>query len=457
MCGIFGQINKHKQGKFNFPAFTTLGIANDSRGGDSCGIFIDGKTEYGIDKTKLFVNFMENSQLLKSTVKCHIALGHCRKASIGKIDIERAQPIVIRNDKDEIEFVVIHNGTIHNYKELAQKYIPNVNIKDMSDSQVMAHIFYYTGFDVLNEYCGGAVFVIVDYRSNDPKIYAFKGQSKMYFTSVNETEERPFYFTITKQSFYFSSIYTWLQPFATSDIYTLESNKVVLIENNNTYLHQSIDRSQCTQVSYKYTQSSLYHTCAYYNEYDSYCDTNHQTLSSLSTCKQLKVNPYGLYQFNNDEYAHGCFYVKPGGTVGYDVNSMYLAFWHGILLKNRSCFDFLSRFCTKSKIKGTTLGYIIPQTLDMLSFHPNCTYQNGDFYIYERLDYNKEVPYQGDLQYICDNFVYIIENGVITDCKTADSISDLRQTYTENLQFKLDSNFFNKLIIQECNKHEDKC
>ena len=49
MCGIFGHISLEKKKKFNFPLFATLGIHNDTRGGDSCGIFIDGKSEYGTD------------------------------------------------------------------------------------------------------------------------------------------------------------------------------------------------------------------------------------------------------------------------------------------------------------------------------------------------------------------------------------------------------------------------
>lgn len=454
-CGIFGQINKHKQGKFNFPAFTTLGIANDSRGGDSCGIFIDGKTEYGIDKTKLFVNFMDNSQLLKATKKCHIALGHCRKASVGNIDLQRAQPVVIRNDKDEIEFVVIHNGTIYNYKKLAKKYIPNVNIEGMSDSQVMTHIFYHTGFDVLNYYCGGAVFVIVDYRSGEPEVYAFKGRSKMYYTSTNDTEERPFYFTITNQTFYFSSIYGWLQPFATSTIYTLESNTVVSIRDNDTYIHQKIDRSKCIQSTYStYTQQSLQYTYGYCDDYDSHYYPNYTQRFQTNTGKKIKVNPYGLYQFDNNEYVHGCHYIQPDGTIGYNHNAMYMSFWHGVLLKNKKCFDFLSQFCIKSKVQDKTLGYVIPQTLDLLSFHPSCDYQNGDFYIYERLNYNLDQPYQGELQYVCDNVIYIVEDGIITDCKEVDSSESLRKCYTENLQFKLDTNFLNQVIINECNKQK---
>ena len=456
-CGIFGQINKTKQGKFNFPAFTTLGIANDSRGGDSCGIFIDGKTEYGIDKTKLFVNFMDTSNLLKSTTKCHIALGHCRKASVGQIDLQRAQPVVIRNDKNEVEFVVMHNGTIHNYKELANLYIPDINIEGMSDSQVMAHIFYYTGFDVLNKYCGGAVFVIVDYRSKKPKVYAFKGKSKMYYTSANETDERPFYFTITKQAFYFSSIYAWLQPFATSEIYTLESNTIVSICDNDTYVYQTIDRSKCTQIAASpYTHQSLTNAYAYYDDYDAYNYGCYRQQNELCTLKKISVNSYGLYQFNNNEYVHGCHYVQPDGSVGYSNNAKYLSFWHGVLLKNKLCFDFLSNFCIKSKIKSGSLGYIIPQTLDLLSYHPGCDYKNGDFYIYERFDYNVEAPYQGELQYLGDNVIYIIEDGIIIDCRTADSNEKLQQVYTENLQFKLDTNLLNQVIINECNNKQEK-
>ena len=84
MCGIFGIINP-KEMKFDSVTFNMLGFHNDSRGGDSCGIFIDGKFEYGTDKLKLYQNFYATSKLLKTTKKCKIALGHCRKASVGGV------------------------------------------------------------------------------------------------------------------------------------------------------------------------------------------------------------------------------------------------------------------------------------------------------------------------------------------------------------------------------------
>ena len=453
-CGIFGQINKYKQGKFNFPAFTTLGIANDSRGGDSCGIFIDGKTEYGVEKTKLFSNFMSTSNLLKTTKTCHIALGHCRKASIGSIDLQRAQPVVLKNDNDEIEYVVLHNGTIHNYKELAQKYIPNIDIKDMSDSQVMARIFYYTGFDVLSEYNGGAVFVIVDYRHKEPVIYAFKGSSKVNTTSQINTTERPFYFTTINNSLYFSSIYEWLQPFTTNTIFTISDNVVVQIKNNDVHTHQIIDRSNCIQTAVTKTYTTPYsYTCPEYDYYSRYT-TFSKTSNNATNGQEIKPNVHGLYELTyNHELIHGSYYIQLDGKIGYAQGAMYLSFWHGLLLKNKRCFDFLENFSTKSEIQPNMFGYIIPQTLELLSFHPTCEYRNDDYFIFERQDLDKIEVFQGDLCYIADDYVYIIENGIIVDCKVQNPQSDLRQLYTENLSFKVDTNKLNEIIIKECEKN----
>lgn len=49
MCGIFSIINS-KPRKFDYTTFCVLGVNNDSRGGDSCGVFIDGLWEVGVDK-----------------------------------------------------------------------------------------------------------------------------------------------------------------------------------------------------------------------------------------------------------------------------------------------------------------------------------------------------------------------------------------------------------------------
>ena len=106
-CGIFGIINT-KKSPFDYTTFSVLGINNDSRGGDSCGVFIDGQVEYGVDKQKLFEDFMYDSVLVQTTEECQIAFGHCRKASVGKVALETAQPVCIynsNNDKRYYDFI----------------------------------------------------------------------------------------------------------------------------------------------------------------------------------------------------------------------------------------------------------------------------------------------------------------------------------------------------------------
>ena len=60
MCGIAGIINKTPR-NFDYSTFCTLGISNDTRGGDSCGIFIYGKYECVVIDDKFFSYFFLGS------------------------------------------------------------------------------------------------------------------------------------------------------------------------------------------------------------------------------------------------------------------------------------------------------------------------------------------------------------------------------------------------------------
>ena len=255
MCGIFGIINSEKK-NFDYQTFCTLGICNDDRGGDSCGVFIDGKYEYGVNENKLFSDFYRKSKVIQEARTCNIALGHCRKASIGAINEKTAQPVIIEED-GVIKFVVIHNGTIYDYIELAKRYIPNVDITGMTDSQVMARIFYYAGYDVLKEYSGGAAFVIVDYRQEKPEIMMFKGASLVSLTSQVPTEERPLYLVYGGGTLIFSSISKFLRTKKKYEtLYTCPHNKLCRINDNGELEEvQAYDRSEMYQFRYSYSAS----------------------------------------------------------------------------------------------------------------------------------------------------------------------------------------------------------
>lgn len=244
MCGLFGIINKRKK-LLDKRAFITLGCINDNRGGDSCGIMIDGKVEKGFEKDdKYFQNWYPKSKLLAKITECHVALGHCRKASVGCKTEKEAQPVCIRNSEGKILFCLIHNGTIYNYKELAEKYIPKINIEGMTDSQVMAYIFYSKGYDVLKEYEGAGAFVIQDYRNN--KTYIFRGKSLSSSICKTPEEERPLYFVETGNSVIFSSIFSVLQGlYYDKVVYDMPSNVLLECDGHILYTVKEYNRENC--------------------------------------------------------------------------------------------------------------------------------------------------------------------------------------------------------------------
>lgn len=409
MCGIFGQINT-KYDDFDYKGFTTLGIINDVRGGDSVGIFIDGKTHYGVDKMKHFEDFMCASKLLDKTQKCRIAFGHCRKTSVGTTSLETAQPVVIRK-KGVVEYVLMHNGTIHNYEDLAKKYIPDVKIDGMSDSQVMARIFYAGHYEAIEEYNGGAVFAILDYRrgTTNPLVLFFKGASKKSEYCKSVEEERPLYFTCNKDTMYFSSIDSILQPMLKKeDVYTFGENILYEYEAGEIYEYQKFDRSLCCQN--KITTKTLA-TCNNYSygqysfedlddSYGSYGNDNLSNSCSTQYTEYMYPEPYNTefpsfaafaniprielyrevetgkdlmyYQKFKYNLLHGGLYISGAGIVyrkKESYNEQYW-FWQGILLKNKKCFDYLLRIQKELNCDETDLSGGWPELISCLSALP---------------------------------------------------------------------------------------
>ena len=362
MCGIFGIITP-KPRKLDLRAFCVLGVNNDSRGGDSCGVFIDKKYEYGVNENKLFYNFFPKSKLLSSVTKCQVALGHCRKASVGAINAANAQPVVIKDDNGEVQYVLIHNGTIANYQELAAKYIPDINIKDMTDSQVMAQIFYRAGYDVLGEYIGAGAFVMVDYRSGQPEVFLFKGQAKLYHYSVTTTIAMPLFCTFSSTEFIFSSIADYLRPLRPGrEVLTVTPNKLIELKDGCLYIRKEYDRTKLWQIK-----------TTYYNKDYTY-GSNNSSVSNIrkgsenSTFFQsgqnywddyVEMDENGVYRIG-PEKAHGIYWADSMGVLSKEKrkNMMRVAFWKGVLLKNVQCFEFLSKFtsdigCTPNETLST--------------------------------------------------------------------------------------------------------
>lgn len=352
MCGIFGMVSKRPK-QFNKRAFFTMGVRNDSRGGDSCGVFIDGITEYGVDKQKMFISFFRDSNLLKYTNSCKIALGHCRKASVGKVSLETAQPVVLYDSQNNAEFVLIHNGTIHNYEELAKKYIPEINIDGMTDSQVMARIFYHKGYNCLNEYNGGAVFVIHDYRID--KTFIFKGASKKTKHSKEQEEERPLYYCFHNGRFVFSSIFETLYAhYYEEDIYTLTPNQLTLVCEKKLVLIKKYSRENCTQNKIQVEHS-----------YDLY---------NYKSSTTFRIKHDGLFYTDVDKKPlHGVFAITAYGWIHIGkkkTTENYLhevAFFKGKMLKSPKAFELINK---KYQEANQHLTKEIVTLINILDFNP---------------------------------------------------------------------------------------
>lgn len=364
MCGIWGIINT-EYAPFDYKTFCVLGVANDKRGGDSCGIFIDGNVEYGITKTALFEAFYPGSKLLRQTKRCKIAIGHDRKASSGGVSLEKAQPVIIK-ENEETKFVLIHNGTIYNYEELAKKYIPNTNVFGMSDSQVLAQILYHTGYDVLKEYQGGAAFVAVDYRSGRPRVFLYRGESKKYSTSAAAEEERPLFLNYKNGRLVFSSVHSYIPILDGGRYYILPANEIIEYRDSKLYMIKEIDRSKATQARCAVTSYGYGYGYGYNygvpseNRYwdDDEVATPNQSVGTGYTQGSAYVRHLpgkNIFEYNARPMSGGYRMTGYGRVVTdpKEKNSEYVTirevwFYHGIPMKSKNAWDFVTRMFTES-------------------------------------------------------------------------------------------------------------
>lgn len=474
MCGLFGIISKEKV-NVDKRVIATLGMLNDTRGGDACGLFIDGQIEYGTEGDNVkFYNFFQQSKLFKEAKKANVVLGHCRKASVGGKSADKAQPIVIR-EGDEIKFVLLHNGTIKNYADLAKKYIPDEDITGLSDTQIMAKIFYLAGYDCLGEYNGGAVFVIADYRGETPEIRLWCGWSKDYSYSKEITPERPLFITLFSNRLAFSSIKEGLDClYPDMKTLSIKPNTLCKFEDGRLLIDREFDRSNCIQTpTTSYRSSGLYDDDRdyYSNSYGgahtpgsgktiySSCKTKETpkeeekttslepsfratqinsevdlSVFSNSLCVDsntlryflLKKDDYGInrVEFNaaHGRLLHGIYRVSSMGLIqerdsSYgNVKCSLFAFYNGRLLKNVDCYKFIRDVASLWNVEFAEMGNFAPYLIDALSVYPHAKEHDGvanTFFITNPdRDFSEEL-FSGSIPVIFTQSTKIIESGIL--------------------------------------------
>src|SRR5436190_1430953 len=170
MCGIFGQSTSNPS-KLNQANIRILGMFNESRGKNSCGITYDDEIYHGLLTEKLFTDFMKGRDF--KAEHNPLMFGHTRSASSGVVNEFNAHPFGfgINRKTGGYKFIGVHNGTLYNQEELAKQYGVEITQKYTNeykteltrtkiDSEILLEIIHRTrSFDVLSSYIGRAALV----------------------------------------------------------------------------------------------------------------------------------------------------------------------------------------------------------------------------------------------------------------------------------------------------------
>lgn len=247
MCGIFGYVSNDVN-KVDANAFKILGIMNESRGGQSCGIMIDSDILHGVSiSDKLFRDFSKNRTIKPQ--ERPLLFGHTRKASSGIINEHNAHPFGFGTNKIDkgYAFIGAHNGTLYNHEDLAKTYGVEISeeVNDDTtnvttyrrkiDSEVLLESLYKSkNFKPLSDYDGGAA--LVWYTPDNNTVYLFSGESKPYTYSQESEIERPLHvWVIDDNTFAFSSEGTPLEVLGakTEEVFQIKTNTVYEIKDGN--------------------------------------------------------------------------------------------------------------------------------------------------------------------------------------------------------------------------------
>lgn len=194
MCGIVGLVTKNNYGfiKGQEDAFYEMLVADTVRGDDSTGMIAAMKDgNFGILKDQWAGHWCADAfrshELGKELFsKGKAAIGHNRKATIGKISSKTAHPFVVDD-----HFAMVHNGTLRNHKTLADTTVDSEALA-IHLSKVLTEDFKLEVFEEAMGKVEGA-YAVMAYNQKTHKVYAFRNA------------ERPLSLIETPSEFVFSS------------------------------------------------------------------------------------------------------------------------------------------------------------------------------------------------------------------------------------------------------------
>ncbi|MGV3224763.1 glutamine--fructose-6-phosphate transaminase (isomerizing) [Staphylococcus hyicus] len=130
MCGIVGYIGSQNAKEILLRGLEKL----EYRGYDSAGIAT--RDANGVTVTKAQGRIAELRKEAEKVGDGATGIGHTRWATHGVPSYENSHP----HQSSSERFTLVHNGVIENYEELKQQYIPNVDLKSDTDTEVIVQL-----------------------------------------------------------------------------------------------------------------------------------------------------------------------------------------------------------------------------------------------------------------------------------------------------------------------------
>lgn len=146
MCGLVTIVSKQKNGIFHgdMKIFTEMLFADQLRGGDGTGIFYNKGKELKVLKAPIgSSDFVNDALYHKATVEIiksgNFVVGHNRSATKGKLSYANTHPF------REKHITLVHNGTLHYHKELADTEVDShaicISIADRGIKETLKKIY----------------------------------------------------------------------------------------------------------------------------------------------------------------------------------------------------------------------------------------------------------------------------------------------------------------------------
>ncbi|MGV3053518.1 glutamine--fructose-6-phosphate transaminase (isomerizing) [Staphylococcus chromogenes] len=130
MCGIVGYIGTQNAKEILLRGLEKL----EYRGYDSAGIAT--RDEQGVTVTKAQGRIAELRKEAEKAGDGSTGIGHTRWATHGVPSYENSHP----HQSSSERFTLVHNGVIENYEELKLEYIPHVELKSETDTEVIVQL-----------------------------------------------------------------------------------------------------------------------------------------------------------------------------------------------------------------------------------------------------------------------------------------------------------------------------